>query len=196
MIDQILVDLDDVCNHFTSHVLYLLGCSYDESDYPIEVGYNITAAYNIMRPNNVTVNEFWKMVTPDIWTTMPKREDTEWLLDICAKYVGRENVLICTKSIGNPLHFAGKIQWIRDNLPSWIQEQYSITPIKEAYARPGCLLIDDSDRNVDRFRTTRGGSAILVPRPWNRNNPLNPHYYIEFWLNNILIDNLSGLILQ
>jgi len=179
MINQILVDLDDVCNRFTMLVLNELGCSYREEDYPVEVGYNITAAYNIMKPDDITPDEFWSMVEPNIWSWMPLREDTEWLLDLCAGCVGRENVMICTKSIGHPLHFAGKIQWMRDNLPHWIIEQYSITPVKHAYARPDVLLIDDAPENVDKFRATRGGQAILVPRPWNPNYHLNPHIYIE-----------------
>ena len=180
MINQILVDLDNVCNRFTMHVLStLLGYPVEESDYPVRVGYDISAAYNVMKPGDITAGEFWSMVTPDIWVDMPKREDTEWLLDLCAECVGRENVMICTKSIGDPLHFAGKIQWMRDNLPHWIQEQYSITPMKHAYARHDVMLIDDCAGNVDKFRETQYGQAILVPRPWNRNNRLDPHRHIK-----------------
>ena len=179
MINQILVDLDDVCNNFTMHVLStLLGYSVIEADYPVEVGYDIAAAYNILYPFGRDTADFWSMVTPDIWEDMPKREDTEWLLDLCSECVGRENVMICTKSLGDPMHFAGKIQWMYDNLPDWIQGQYSITPIKHAYAHHNVMLIDDSPENVNEF-CEHGGQAILVPRPWNRNNRLDPHTHIE-----------------
>jgi hypothetical protein len=67
---------------------------------------------------------------------------------------------------------------MRNNLPHWIQDQYSITPVKHAYARHDVMLIDDSPENVDKFRE-RYGKALLVPRPWNRNYRLNPHPYIE-----------------
>ena len=185
MINQILVDLDDVCNHFTMHVLStLLGYSVPEADYPIEVGYDIAAAYNSLYPFGRDTADFWSMVTPDIWVDMPKREDTEWLLDLCASHVGRENVMICTKSVGHPLHFAGKIQWMRDNLPHWIQDQYSITPMKHAYARHDVMLIDDAGYNIDKFKATRFGRAILVPRPWNRNYRLDPHTHIKESLEN------------
>ena len=195
MIDQILVDLDDVCNHFTMHVLNLLGCSSREMDFPSEVGYDIAAAYNIMRPANISVDEFWSMVTPAIWRHMPKRKDADWLLDLCADYVGRENVLICTKSIGHPLHFAGKVQWMRDNLPHWIQDQYSITSKKEAYSCPTTVLIDDSGSNVYKFRGRKFGKAILVPRPWNQNNHLNPHPHIESCLHYLKTGDQSRLTL-
>jgi len=184
-IDQILVDLDDVCNHFTMHTLNLLGCSSRELDFPVEVGYDIAAAYNIMRPADISVGEFWSMITPAVWRNMPKRAETDWLLDLCARYVGQENVLICTRSIGHPLHFAGKIQWMRDNLPTWIHDQYSITSVKEAYACPTTILIDDSAGNVDKFRARKGGKAILVPRPWNRNNQLNPTQHIKSSLQSL-----------
>lgn len=193
MIDQILVDLDDVCNHFTMFVLNHLGCSHHEEDFPVEVGYDIVAAYNIMKPDNISVGEFWSKVTPNIWSWMPRRVDTDWLLDLCARYVGRENVLICTKSLGHPLHYAHKIQWMQANLPSWIQNQFSITSRKEAYACPTTLLIDDSADNVDKFRARKGGKAILVPRPWNRNNRLNSHTHIEFSLDCLFTNDSFGI---
>ncbi len=186
MINQILVDLDDVCNHFTMFTLNYLGCSHREEDFPVEVGYDMPAAYNLMKPDNITADEFWPLVKPEIWSWMPLREDTEWLLDLCAGCVGQENVMICTKSLGHPLHFAGKIQWMYDNLPYWIQGQFSITPIKHAYARHDVLLIDDAPGNVDKFRATRGGQAILVPRPWNRNYRLDPHTHIKECLKDAL----------
>jgi hypothetical protein len=165
----------------------MLGCSSDEFDYPVRVGYDIVAAYNTMTPDyDITAGEFWTMVTPDIWETMPKREDTEWLLDLCAECVGRENVMICTKSLADPLHFAGKVQWMYDHLPHWIQRQYSITPVKHAYAHHDVLLIDDCGANIEEFRGTRHGKGILVPRPWNRNYRLNPHQHIEESLKDLM----------
>jgi hypothetical protein len=186
MINQILVDLDDVCNHFTMTALsMLLGRQVEESEFPVWVGYDLTAAYNVLNlGEDVTVDEFWPMVTPDIWSYMPRREDTDWLLDLCAECVGRENVLICTKSLGHPMHFVGKIQWMYDNLPNWIQGQYSITPLKHAYARHDVMLIDDCAGNVDKFTDTRNGRAILVPRPWNRHYRLDSHMHIEECLEN------------
>ena len=179
MIDQIFVDLDDVCNRLTMHTLRHLGCKgATEIDFP-DVGYDIVAAYNILRPANVSADWFWAMATPAIWKDMPMREETHWLLDMCESYVGQENVFICTASLGDPMHYAGKMQWIYDHLPYWIHGQIQINGQKETNARPGALLIDDSDSNVDKFRAARGGHAILVPRPWNSNKKLNAMVYVE-----------------
>jgi hypothetical protein len=171
MIDQIFVDLDDVCNRFTMHSLRYLGCdcSVEDSDFP-DVGYDIVAACNLLHPskNDWTPADFWNSLGESVWHVMPVRLDCCQLLRTCAAIVGEKNVFICTKSLPQPHHYSGKMGWIYRNLPGWIHGQIQINGHKETNARPGALLIDDSDANVDKFRATRGGRAILVPRPWNR----------------------------
>jgi hypothetical protein len=170
VIDQILVDLDDVLNHFTLHALRHCGCFIrGESEFPVEVGYDIVAAYNKLMGRQISAEHFWSLVTPAVWVDLLRRDDANWLLSLCEEYVGRENVIICTASLGDPQHYAGKMGWIYRNLPVWTHRQVSITSMKHAYARPGSLLIDDSGANVDKFHA-KGGKTILVPRPWNRNN--------------------------
>lgn len=182
MIDQILIDLDDVLNHFTLHALRHCGCDiHEESEYPVEVGYNITAAYNKLTGRRVSVEYFWNLITPDVWDHLPRRDEANRLLSLCKGYVDRENVIICTASLGDPQHYAGKMAWIYRNLPEWTHRQVSITSMKHAYARPGSLLIDDSEANVDKF-STKGGQIILVPRPWNQNN----RYDSVLFVNDIL----------
>lgn len=170
MIDQIFVDLDDVCNRFTMHALRYMGCtcSIDDSDFP-NVGYDIVAACNLLHPtkNDWTPYKFWSQLDYGVWDNMPIRVDCHQLLSDCATVVGRKNVFICTKSLPHPRHYAGKMEWIHNNLPKWIWNQIIISNHKETNARAGALLIDDSEENVSKFRHTRGGQAILVPRPWN-----------------------------
>ncbi len=189
MIDQIFVDLDDVCNHFTMHALQYMGCDcgIDDSDFPENVGYDIVVACNLLHPvKDWTPSNFWTHLGPNVWFNMPMREDAVDLLDMCADVVGRENVFICTKCTLQPEHYAGKIRWIYDHLPSWIFSQVQINGYKETNARPGALLIDDSDYNIKKFRGTRGGRAILVPRPWNTLGKHNGWVNIKNWVNDEL----------
>jgi hypothetical protein len=171
MIDQIFVDLDDVCNRFTMHALQYIGCNVeiDDSDFPAEVGYDITLACNLTHPTkrDWTPSSFWGSLGYGVWHNLPMRPCCHELLDDCAKIVGQKNVFICTKSLPQPYHYSGKMEWIYRHLPGWIHGQIQINGQKETNARPGALLIDDSLGNVKKFMDTRGGQAILVPRPWN-----------------------------
>jgi hypothetical protein len=171
MIDQIFVDLDDVCNRFTMHALRFMGCdcSIEDADFPMDVGYDIVAACNLLHPtkNDWTTAQFWTNLGSALWHDMPMRPCCHQLLDDCAKIVGERNVFISTRSLPASCHYSGKMDWIYRHLPTWIFDQVQISRHKETNARPGALLIDDSGGNVSRFRGTRGGQAILVPRPWN-----------------------------
>lgn len=182
MIDQIFVDLDDVCNRFTMHALHFRGCDCSISDagFPVEVGYDIVAACNLLHPskNDWTPAEFWTHLGQEVWYDLPMRSCCPRLLDDCAIVVGRENVFICTKSLPQSFHYAGKMNWIYRHLPNWIFDQIQIGGHKETNARPGALLIDDSEENVNRFRETRGGQAILVPRPWNKLHEQDPYNWV------------------
>jgi hypothetical protein len=59
----------------------------------------------------------------------------------------------------------GKREWLGNNLPGY-QDRLTVTKAKSRFACVG-TLIDDNDRNVESFRAA-GGSAVLVPRPWNK----------------------------
>jgi 5'(3')-deoxyribonucleotidase len=171
MIDQIFVDLDDVCNRFTMHTLRYMGCTcgLDDKYFPQQVGYDITKACNLLHPakNDWTSDEFWGRLPAGVWDALPVRTDCYKLLETCASLVGHNNVFILTKSLPQPEHYAGKMAWIYNHMPDWICGQIQINGQKYTNARLGALLIDDSYNNVNDFRQTRSGRAILVPRPWN-----------------------------
>ena len=58
-----------------------------------------------------------------------------------------------------------------------MQRQFLIGPSKHLCAKPGVLLIDDSDKNVAAFQE-QGGSSLLVPRPWNSLHGRDPMSYL------------------
>lgn len=169
MIDTILLDLDDVLNAFTMHILGQLGVDvrpYDFDRFPRECGFDMIAAWVKMtgRPKP-SIPEFWSWVDRGMWASCPKSEQW-WLLDAAGELVGRENVLIATSPTKCSDCVAGKHDWIMRHMPVWVQRQYFITPRKHFLARPGVLLIDDADGNCEKFES-RGGATITMPRPWN-----------------------------
>lgn len=174
MIKEIYIDLDDVLNRLSMYILHSVGLdidynSYDE--YPTEWGYNILEAAKSLaggdwRPE---LGTFWDMIPQKVWRECPKSELCDWLVPMCASLVGEDNVFIASSPTKDPDCLAGKLQWIHENLPTFLHRQYFITPRKIQLAHPGALLIDDSDSNVLGWRE-RDGFAITVPRPWNSCN--------------------------
>lgn len=173
MLKHVFLDLDDTMNSFTMTVLGgVFGCDcgpFDHHKYPTHVGFNLYAAYRVMRPDGpeYELGAFWDMVTRSWWATVPKSLEFDDILHKAVSLVGRENVCILTAPTKCPECLAGKLEWITSNLPPWIHRQYLIGARKHFCARPDALLIDDHEENVNKFRE-HGGRAILVPRPWNR----------------------------
>ena len=193
MIDTILIDLDDTLNCLTMSILGHLGCDvlpYQYDRFPHEHGYDIISAWSELtgRPKP-SVPDFWEGVTEDMWACAPRSQQF-WLLEWAATAVGRKNVIIATVPTKSGDCLSGKYTWMMRHLPVWAHRQYAITPRKQFFAREGSLLIDDSDSNIEKFRK-RGGSAILVPRPWNSAWGRDPDTYL---MDQLLDYNYIGVI--
>lgn len=191
MIRRVFLDLDDTLNSLT---LFILGQvrgldigPYDYHRFPVEVGYDIMAAYEKLKREQpasqyfpeYTVETFWMQgsMPKGAWSQTPKSKQFDWLIQHAERLVGRENVCILTTPTKDPESLAGKLEWIHDFLPSWLHRQYLVGPRKHFCARHDALLVDDSDEQVNKFREN-GGQAILVPRPWNTNHHLNTNEHL------------------
>lgn len=177
MINRIFLDIDDVLNGLSLHIMRHFGCDvgpFDYGLYPINIGYDIITAVEMCGgscPSDPAT--FWDEVTAaDLWKTTPKSPQCDWLIEKAAGIVGQEEVLLATSPTKDPQSHSDKLYWIQNNLPEWIQRQYFITPRKWLLGKPGAVLFDDNIENCDKFGE-EGGRAILVPRPWNPLNPLN-----------------------
>ena len=175
MIRRALLDLDDTLNSLTLHILGMVrGLDvgpYDYHRFPVEVGYDLLAAYEKLKPpkyESFNVQTFWESVPRAAWSHTPRSPQFDALIEYAEHLVGRENVCILTTPTKDPECLAGKLEWIHDNLPSWLHRQFLIGPRKHFCAREDTLLIDDSDEQVNKFRE-HGGHAILVCDPfWHR----------------------------
>lgn len=82
---------------------------------------------------------------------------------------------------------AGKLRWIEEWMPDY-SRRYLFGAAKQFCAGPGSVLLDDHSKNTERF-VEHGGTAILVPGPWNSN------YYIEdraAWIQEQLEELIRG----
>jgi len=180
MIRTIFLDLDDVCNTLAPSIAHFMGCpirpdSYD--GYPGQFGYATHNVVNHFLGTEHTEKEFWPALPQSLWASVPTTDFFSWLLETCRLLVGEENVILATKPILSPACAAGKMEWILEFCPSWLQKQFSITTCKERLAQSNTLLIDDREKNIQQF-CTRYGWGIIVPRPWNHLSGCDPQSHI------------------
>lgn len=171
-ISEIFIDLDDVLNQFTMEALAEVGCYINQEDplsnYDPAWGFDIIKAANALHPHReFTADQFWRSLTRFFWASLPRSDEFDFLLGRSIELVGRGNITILSCPTDDPVCAAGKLDWIQNHCPKWLHRQYLLGPEKFRCAKPGALLIDDSNDNVDKFYA-KGGRSILVPRPWNR----------------------------
>ncbi len=183
-IKEIFIDLDDVLNKFTMEALTEVGCIVNQqnpfSNYDPAWSWNIVKAANALHPHQeFTADKFWRSFSEYFWANLPRSDEFDFLLEESIKLVGKEDITILSSPTRHPTCAAGKIRWIRDYCPHWMQCQYLLGPQKFRCAKPGALLIDDNDENVEKF-LAKGGQAILVPRPWNSRHKENTIEHLTF----------------
>ena len=159
---KLLLDMDGVLTDFTGYSHCWHGLPYGDSlkDYPYPLG-----VWDIDLLLPIPQKEFWGGLTHQFWSIMPWTGDEKDLLQLLEEMVGVSNITICTCPCRDVSSVSGKLVWIKKNTPQY-SRNYMMTTRKELCAREDTVLIDDRDRNVERFREA-GGNAILVPRLWN-----------------------------
>lgn len=153
----ILLDMDGVLVDFPGEIIRRLCPEKSYADFRGE--YDLGKALGLP-------TDLYSMVGPDFWESAPWMDDGKAILNTCEQEVGAERVILCSSPTHESSSAMGKLRWIEHHLgEDWLR-RYIFTPCKWACARPGAILIDDSDAQVTAFRE-HGGSAFLVPRPWN-----------------------------
>lgn len=205
-ISRIFLDLDDVCNEFTLHALAAFGCSIRPGEfnkYKPEWGFDILKAARKLYPyKEISYRSFWSAFDQRFWSGLPKSRESTELFKLAEDIVGFENTLILTAPICSPKHdsishcwrnitaacLIGKYNWLAEHLPSAMQQNFAICQVKHLYASPDVLLIDDSGKNVYKFKAA-GGQAILMPRPWN-----NLHYLKDSMIMDHVYSSLAEIL--
>lgn len=131
----------------------------------------------------VTQEKFWQLIdeAPNFWHDMPKTSFCDAVVNLARGLT--DTVRVLSTPHDNDNSYAGKRHWCRFNLPGikvTLNEDEPGQSSKALLAKPGRLLLDDSDKNVDAFRAA-GGSAILIPQHWNSAHDKAP-YGVLFYL--------------
>jgi len=166
-IDIIYLDIDGVLADFIGGVMKAFDLEYDYNKWPGALGPD---GWNWFESFGLTFDQVDAECTAKFWAGM------EWMHDGCDMFNlvngGPVGAHLLTTPMKNPESTTGKLTWIEKYLNNkWRKNAIVTGAPKKLFARPGALLIDDRDKNVEEFRAA-GGEAILVPRPWNK---LYPH---------------------
>ena len=110
----------------------------------------------------------------DIWARITVRgakwwselEPQPWARALYEELCKLDEVVILTSPSHIPSAAAGKTTWIKKFFGGNFRN-YIMTSRKELLAKPGDILIDDHDKNIEKF-TQAGGIGILFPFPWNK----------------------------
>lgn len=167
MIDTVFLDMDDVLNRFTHHILnekYGLGIDI-QNNWPLPGERDIIKVYNMFTGDNLGADEFFQKLTHEDWGAAEPVEQFDEILDFA--YSISNNVAILTAGLMHEPCATGKQAWVKKFLPKKLQDKCIVCQHKGLCASPTKLLIDDADQNVDAFIKS-GGVAITFPQPWNR----------------------------
>ena len=110
----------------------------------------------------------------EIWARITKRgakwwaelEPHPWAKEFYEELCRIDEVVILTSPSHIPTGASGKTQWMKKFFGGNFR-QYIMTSRKDLLAKPGDILIDDMDKNIEAF-TQAGGIGVLFPRPWNK----------------------------
>jgi hypothetical protein len=179
VIRKAFLDVDGVLNKLILYAMQFVGCDIplDDSAFKSEWGWNMLLGVEHYTGKKMTDDEFWGQITQEIWRTAPLSDECWPIIERLERLVGRENIVLLTatphcKSELMPPCIAGKLQWIQEQMPPWLHNQFFIGPQKWHVGRySDALLIDDGDHNIRDF-IKAGGRAIRVPRPWNCDHDL------------------------
>lgn len=181
-VSHVFIDLDGVLADFISSAFAVHGARYEESNYP-------RLQWSIATVLGITESEFWKKIdssAPDFW---PNLSPYEWFDDVmcAAKSLGVPMSFLSSPSRHPSCHY-GKRQWVDKYAP---RVELILCSSKHLLAANGRVLIDDSDANIDKWRTA-GGAGILFPQPWNRNHHIISTKRLQYVAEQLGVNDAQG----
>lgn len=167
---RVFLDMDGVLANFIKGACEVHGQSY---------GRTLAAYYRRLEVTGRpmwAIEEAWGMPDLDPWPAIRERprfwaelEPYPWLEELLSLVrLLSDRVTVLTSPIACPHCYGGKFEWHA----RYIGDRAGFIPysLKHEFAAKDCLLIDDSDDNLDKFRDA-GGCVLRFPQPWNSGAP-------------------------
>lgn len=120
----------------------------------------------------MTADEFWSKINAEgraFWADLDPLPWADELLELVTRY--DPEFTICTMPSRDPECLAGKGDWLARKLGASF-DRCIYARVKSDFAKPGRILIDDSDANITGSDKVlgwipAGGHGVLFPQPWN-----------------------------
>lgn len=156
-IDTVFLDMDGLLVNFVGGAL----AAHHRPDATLTAG-----EWHIAKSLGLTEKEFWAPLQGiPFWAELQPMPDMSQILAIIHELFGLQRCYLLSTPCLDDACYTGKALWVEQHLPDF-QRRLILATQKFPLARPGALLIDDSDNNVRQWRLC-GGDAILLPRLWN-----------------------------
>ena len=162
-IRHIFLDMDGVISDFIGGACRLFDRPDLLTNWPLG-DRDATKAFGL------NVSQFWGRIDAagaDYWANL---EPYPWL-DELLRSLGdfAPFTILSAPSLGVECP-TGKLRWLRQHFGNGFRD-HLFGHQKHFCAKPGHVLIDDSETNVTNFRE-HGGAAILFPQPWNTHHAI------------------------
>lgn len=173
----IFLDLDGVIANWNLALMQELGFCQEQIDWHHENWKNENTANQL----GITEAHLWKAIgrNPSFWENIPIYD---YAHELFKKLNELGEVHICTSPGQDANAPSGKVKWLRKHNFK-IGKNFFITPTKHLLAGEYRVLVDDTQKQVDKF-LLHGGKAVLFPALWN-NNKAHVENKVEFTVNSI-----------
>jgi 5'(3')-deoxyribonucleotidase len=160
MITRIFLDIDGVLANWVRGVCDMHGLDVGHvlRDWPADT-------YDICDATGLDPAEMWErihLLGTGFWANLRLYP---WASSLVALLEPIAPVTLLSSPSRHHSSSGGKHAWIQSYMPSF-ERRFLLGADKAACARPGAVLIDDSDANCRAFEAA-GGHAIVFPQPWN-----------------------------
>jgi len=177
-IENIYVDMDGVCCDFVNPMVKLLKSRGQKLEAPAPgKPIDYSHRYGVF-PSEID----FKTIPSSFWENLPILDGTLEVFWMAQSLVGVDNVYIATsppdENYGSCCD--GKRAWVRKNLPLLDIRKVIFVNDKFGLANPAHILIDDTQKVIDKFNAYKG-KGIIRPQLWNSQWKLaesNPAEYV------------------
>lgn len=155
----ILLDMDGVICQFTKLVAELFNKDHDDIESNWKYG-----NWSIAQELGISESDVWKRINK-VETFWEDIEPYPYAKDLIKYLKSKYELHICTSPSSQFSCPTGKLKWLSKHNMGF-GRNVIITPNKHLLACPNKILLDDMDKNCNKF-CEHGGKSILIPRIWN-----------------------------